>query len=409
MSRQNGSHYDVIIVGGGPAGSTAGTFLAQAGHRVLILERENFPRFHIGESLLPATWEIWQRLGFVEKMMNNFVTKPGVLFSIHNNEENLFSMVEARDLLYRPYAFHVRRSEYDQLLLEHARENGAEVWLESTVKNVLFNGQRAEGVVVSRKNGQELRLTASVIVDATGRETLLARKLGLLRPDPTLNKVAYFTHYTGAYNMGATEAVPTYIFGLEGAWLWYIPMKDDVTSVGVVMDMNHPRHRQRESSTALLADFVDDCPTISKWLQDATPVEKVRGIPNISYINERFAGDGFVMIGDAAMFVDPIFSSGVYLAMRSAQIAADTIHQAFEKGDFSQAFLSSYEQGIREHQKNIFAMIRNWYKLLESESPEIAVKSFNRVARSPLLRRNFLLTVIAGLYNRGEIVSLLET
>jgi halogenation protein CepH len=249
---------------------------------------------------------------------------------------------------------------------------------------------------------------APVIVDATGRETLMARKLGWLRPDPTLNKVAYFTHYTGAYNMTATEPVPTYIFGLEAAWLWYIPLRDDLTSVGVVMDMNHPRHKGRDNSTALLADFVDDCPTITKWLQNATPVDRVRGIPNISYINERFAGDGFVMIGDAAMFVDPIFSSGVYLAMRSAQIAADTIHAAFEKGDFSQALLSTYEQELRQHQKNIFGMIRNWYKLLESESPEMAARSFSRVARSPLMRRNFLLTVVAGLFNKGEIVSLMD-
>jgi halogenation protein CepH len=407
MTTTNSAHYDVIIVGGGPAGSTAGTLLAQGGHRVLVIEKERFPRFHIGESLLPATWEIWQRLGFVDKMMKNFVTKPGVLFSIHNDEEHMFSMVEARDLLYRPYAFHVRRGEYDKLLLEHAQENGVEVWAEATVKDVVFNGDRAEGVIVSKKDGQILRLSSPVVVDATGRDTLLARKLGWLQPDPTLNKVAYFTHYKSAFNMGATEPVPTYIFGLEGAWLWYIPMKDDITSVGVVMDMNHPRHRQRESSTALLADFVDDCPTITTWLQNATPVEKVRGIPNISYINKRFTGDGFVMIGDAAMFVDPIFSSGVYLAMRSAQIAADTIQEAFKKGDFSQAFLSSYEDGIRQHQKNIFAMIRNWYRLLESESPEMAIKSFNRVSRSPLLRRNFLLVVIAGLYNKGEIVSLL--
>lgn len=408
MSIQKGSDYDVIIVGGGPAGSTAGTLLAQLGHRVLIVEKEIFPRFHIGESLLPATWEIWQRLGFVEKMAKNFAPKPGVLFTIHNDEQHMFSMDEARDLLYRPYAFHVRRSEYDKLLLDHAREHGVEVWDGAAVKDVLFDGQRAEGVVVAKKDGQVRRVMAPVIVDATGRETLLARKMGWLRPDPTLNKVAYFTHYKGAYNMTATEPVPTYIFGLEAAWLWYIPMNDDITSVGVVMDMNHPRHRERDNSTALLADFVKDCPTITNWLEGATPTERVRGIPNISYINERFTGDGFVMIGDAAMFVDPIFSSGVYLAMRSAQIAADTIHAAFEKGDFSQAFLSSYEQELRQHQKTIFGMIRNWYKLLESESPEMAVKSFSRVARSPLMRRNFLLTVVAGLFKKGDIVPLME-
>lgn len=407
MSTQNGFDYDVIIVGGGPAGATAGTLLAQAGHKVLIIEKQKFPRFHIGESLLPAAWEIWQRLGFVDKMMKNFATKPGVRFTIHNQEEHTFSMDEASDMLYRPYAFHVRRSEYDQLLLEHAEEHGVEVWMEATVKDVIFEGERAKGVVVEKKDGEEVRLTSAVVVDATGRDTLLARKLGWVRPDPTLNKVAYFTHYKGAYNKADTEPVPTYIFGLEGAWLWYIPMKDDVTSVGVVLDMNHPRHKQRENSTALLGDFIDDCPTISKWLENATQMERVRGIPNISYINERFTGDGFLMIGDAAMFVDPIFSSGVYLAMRGGQIAADTIHEAFEKNDFSHAFLSSYEDGIRQHQKNIFAMIRNWYKLLENDSPEMAVKSFNRVARSPLIRRNFLLVVIAGLFNKGDIVSLM--
>jgi len=202
--------------------------------------------------------------------------------------------------------------------------------------------------------------------------------------------------------------VPTYIFGLEGAWLWYIPMKDDVTSVGVVMDMNHPRHKGRDNASSLLSDFVSDCPQITEWLHGARQMERVRGIPNISYINKQFTGDGFVMIGDAAMFVDPIFSSGVYLAMRSAQIAADTIHAAFEQGDFSQAFLSTYEQELRQHQKNIFGMIRNWYKMLESESPEQAVRSFARVARSPLMRRNFLLTVVAGLFKKGDIVPLME-
>jgi halogenation protein CepH len=396
----------VIVIGGGPAGSTAGTLLAKSGHRVLLIEREKFPRFHIGESLLPATWEIWQRLGVIDKLYKHFVIKPGVLFTIYNQSEHLFSMSEASDLLYKPYSFHVRRSDYDQLLLEHARENGVEVWEEMTVKDVLFDGQRAEGVLVADKAGQGRRVTSPVVVDATGRDTLLARKLGWIRPDPDLNKVAYFTHYAGGYNEGATAPVFTYIFALEAAWLWYIPLNNDITSVGVVLDMNHPRHRQRESSMALFNEFVQQCPTIVEWLDGAQQVEKVRGIPNISYINEHFTGDGFVMIGDAAMFVDPIFSSGVYLAMRSAQIAADTIDAAFEKGDFSQAFLSCYEAGIRQHQKNIFTMIRNWYSLLETDSSDVAARSFGRVARSPLLRRNFLLVVIAGLYNKGDIVSL---
>ncbi|HEY5595064.1 MAG TPA: NAD(P)/FAD-dependent oxidoreductase, partial [Nitrospiria bacterium] len=244
--------FNVIVMGGGPAGSTTATFLAQKGHKVLLLEKERFPRFHIGESLLPGLWEIWDALGITPELeAQGFVVKQGINFALFSAPPDITLLTgEYPKYFPRPYSYHVERARFDEILLNHARRNGVEVREGWTVQDVLFEGKRAVGVLAG-PNGEEARsIPASIVVDATGRSTMIARKLGWHRRDPVLAKVAYFTHFKGAGRRETISVIPdpvlcqpdtymTDIHTIDGGWIWYIPLSDDVVSVGAVVDIKN--------------------------------------------------------------------------------------------------------------------------------------------------------------------------
>jgi halogenation protein CepH len=407
--------FDVVVMGGGPGGSTTATFLAQKGHRVLLLEKEQFPRFHIGESLLPALWDIWDALGVTPELeAKGFLVKQGINFGLYHPTQDIYLLTgEYPKYFRRPYTYHVDRAQFDEILLNHARRQGVAVREGWTIHDVLFDGNRAVGVSAGPTGEAPRSISSSMVVDATGRSSLIARKLGWYRRDPVLNKVAYFTHFKGAYRQETIDAVNdpvlcqndtymTHILTIDGGWIWYIPLANDVVSVGVVVDTKHDFGVQDPQLRFNRA--IEDSPRIHEWIGSSSQILEMKVISNISYLSDSFVGDGFVLVGDASMFVDPIFSAGVTIAMRGGMFAAEAIHDAFESGDFSGARLKPYEDKIRHPMNRIFQMIYNWYKVLENKD---AANVFVLARQMPLLRER-LIVLLSGGYDKVDMEAILK-
>ena len=326
--------YDAIVIGGGPAGSTAGALLAEQGHRVLLLEREPFPRYHIGESLIPYTWFTLDRLGLIERLRASA-----------NPKKYSVQFVSLTGQVSHPFYFfqtirhecaqtwQVLRSDFDAMLLDNAREKGADVRQGVTVRDVLMDGGRVAGVRADTKDGPKgLEFRAPVVVDATGRDTLLSRKMGWMVRDPDLNKISLWTYFKGARrDPGLDEGATTVAYVPHKGWFWYIPLPDDIVSVGVVGEADY-FYRDLKDPEAIFRREAEGCIWIHDHLREGTQVEPVRVTGEFSYSSKRIAGDGFCLIGDAFAFLDPLFSSGVFLALKSGEMAADAIHAGLAAG-----------------------------------------------------------------------------
>lgn len=408
--------FDAAVIGGGPAGTSAAIILANAGKRVILFERSRFPRFQIGESLLPACWEIWRRLGVTEKIeAEGFTVKQGINFGMFNQKPDVLLLTaEYPEYFERPYTYHVERARFDEILLEHAEECGVDVRREWSVADVLFEGDQAIGVSAGPNGATPAPIHASVVIDASGRESLIARKLGWRRPLPELNKISHFAHFNGGFRRNPHDfvtfgeviagSVTTDIHTIDGGWVWYIPLRNNVTSVGVVLDTRFAK-RLGTSPQACFETAINGCDCVRDWLQGAEQAMEVKTISSIAYMNERFHGDGFVLLGDASMFVDPVFSAGVTLAMRSGLYAADVILDGFANGgDFSAARLSGYEERIREPMGRIFQMIYNWYRILEQQDANNIIL---RSRQSPMLRERFIV-LLSGGYDKVSMGQILE-
>jgi halogenation protein CepH len=408
--------FDVVVIGGGPGGASAATILAERGLKVLILERQRFPRFHTGESLLPALWELWDRLDVTAEIeAAGFVPKQGIIFGMtRSGEEVALLTSEYPEYFPRTYTYHVERSQFDQILLNNARQKGVEVREGWSVQDVIFEEDRARGVLAGPSDGELRSILADVVVDATGRDSLISRRLGWRRPDPALNKIAHFTHFAGAGRRSAREFLPaqdilpeatvTEVHTVDDGWLWYIPLANGVVSVGAVLDAK-AAGQIRGGPQERFNHAVASCPKVQDWLQGARPLMPMQTISNIAYINDRFVGHGFVLVGDAAMFIDPIFASGVTLAIRSGIFAADCILDAFERRDFSEGSLKPYEERFRVPMSRIFRMINNWYELLDREDGRNLIL---RSRRTPLLRER-LIVLLSGGYDKMDLESFLLT
>lgn len=399
------NHWDVIVMGGGPAGTTAATLLARYGYEVLLVEKEMFPRFRLGESIIPTIWEIWLRLGIVDQVeaMGN-PTKRGALFNLFGKSQHTYRVADFAEYFIHPYIYNVIRSEYDQLLLNVTKASGVEVRQPAMVTEVLFNGNRACGVVIEEPDRVRSHAFAPMIVDATGRASVIAKRLKLRHPDPKLNKVSYFTHFAGSHRDKGLDEGNALIYAIEGGWIWFIPLRG-LESVGAVLDTDFIRSHSATNPQKLFAEVLACCPPLAERLSGAQQVLDMRVISSLSYISDRFVGDGFACVGDATTFIDPMFSSGVYFAHKSGELVADTVHQGLQAGDLSQHFLSRYEQEIRVPMSGLFPMLYNWYELLRN--PDSSVNIFALAERAPLLRRSLTL-IFGGGYNHADLKNLLD-
>jgi flavin-dependent dehydrogenase len=352
---------DVIVIGGGPAGSTAASVLARHGRRVLVFEKEKFPRYHIGESLLPFCYPTFERIGVLEKMKaSRFVKKYSVQFVRMDGHQSLpFYFFKRFD---HPLAqtWQVTRSLFDQLLLDHSRESGAVVHEETAVRELIHEDGQVRGVRVTDATGSSREYRAPMTIDASGRDSVAHLKAGWRMRDPKLNKIAVWTYYRGAKrDTGYDEGATTVAYLPGKGWFWYIPLEDDVISVGVVAEKDY-----------LFRDGVKDlevifqrCVLENRWIQDHLEVGKQFGPYRVtgeySYRSRYSAVDGLVMAGDAFAFLDPVFSSGVFLALKTGELAADAVHEALAAGDVSASRFSAYSetacQGIESMRRLVYA------------------------------------------------------
>jgi flavin-dependent dehydrogenase len=340
----SGTDPDVVVIGGGPAGSTVSTLLAQQGVRVELFERERFPRFHIGESLIPETYWVLKRLNMLPKMQQSqFVKKYSVQF------------VNASGKLSAPFYFwdnkphecsqtwQVVRSEFDQMMLENAREHGVTAHEGVRVFDLVWENDRAVGVTIRQEDGKMREARAKVVVDASGQTGLIQNRLRLRVWDPTLNKGAIWTYWEGAYrdsgrDEGATMVLQT---AKKNGWFWYIPQHNNIVSVGVVAPFDY-LFKNRGSYEQTYCEEVNACAAAKERVSCGRRIAGYFATKDYSYRATRVAGDGWVMIGDAWGFLDPLYSSGVLLALRSGEMAADAIVEGLAKGDTSGAQLGKW-------------------------------------------------------------------
>lgn len=351
---------DVLVIGGGPSGSTVATRLAQLGHSVTLFEKERFPRFHIGESLLPCSMPLFQELGvmpaleragFLPKYAAEFVTGDG---SIKRRYPFADSILPGS-----PSAFEVDRAEFDHVLLKHAEASGVRVHEETQV--VRFHADLATGVelTVRAKDGAERTESGQFLIDASGQSALLASRLGLREMQPELRNYAVFSHYTGARrNSGLMEGDISVVL-VEDGWWWVIPLAGDRTSVGLVGKASSLRGQKPDQ--AFFEAKLAGTPYLAERFASATRAAPVRTISDWSYTSRALAGDRWLSVGDAGAFIDPVFSTGVYLGMTGAFEAAPRVHAALTEQRFERAHFLDYEARMRRLVGSYTEFVKGFY------------------------------------------------
>src|SRR5262245_16175070 len=356
---------DVVVIGGGPSGATVSTLLAQKGYKVERYERDHFPRFHIGESMIPDTYFALKRTGLLKRMKaSHFTEKRSVQFiNQHGKLSEPFFFWDNK-----PHessqTWQVRRSEFDKLHLDLARENGVNVQEGARVMAVIFEGGEAVGVRVKPEDGPERVVRSNVVIDASGQSTLIIDRFGLRDWDPKLKKAALWTYWKGARRDTGKDPGATLVIQTAGkaGWFWYIPLHDDIVSVGVVADHDYLfRNRATSDHEKTYFEEVAKAPGLQPLIKDATRCDVFRIQKEYTYRAKQAAGNGWCLVGDAFGFLDPLYSSGLLLAMTGGSMAADAIIEAFKKNDFSEAQLRKWEKPFLQGMDRIRRLVCEFY------------------------------------------------
>jgi 2-polyprenyl-6-methoxyphenol hydroxylase-like FAD-dependent oxidoreductase len=340
-------HCDVLVVGGGPAGSTIAALLASRGERVVLVEKDRHPRFHIGESLLPMNVPLFEQLGVSEEIERIGMPKYGVEFvSPWHNKSISFDFADAFDKSF-PSAFQVRRSEVDHILLNNAAAKGATVIEGCRVSSVEFPEEGGVIAAGTGEHGETLGWRARFLVDATGRDTLMANHLAIKQRNRRHNTAAVYGHFTGARRLAGKAAGNITIFWFDHGWFWFIPLSDETTSIGAVCRPEFLKSRNSDVTT-FLHKLIAMCPALAERLADATIIGPATATGNYSYQAERMTGRNFIMVGDAFAFIDPVFSTGVFLAMKGAFLGADAVTACLHRPQDSDRALRRFEAEVRQ-------------------------------------------------------------
>jgi FADH2 O2-dependent halogenase len=388
---------DVIIIGGGPAGSTLGSYLSKAGIKNTIFESANHPRPHVGESMVTSSTRVFKEIGFLETMeREGFIRKYGASWHAPANQGK-FSIEFAefpQEGIDQDYTYHVDRSKLDLLLLKHAESLGTKVYQGVHVKRVLFENEFACGVRISVA-GQEIDVPARIVVDASGRHTLLGNQIRVKKKDPLFNQYAVHAWFdqVDRGTDSAADHIHIYFLPVERGWVWQIPINKEITSMGVVVDKNVFR-----GSYGDLEEFfnsqIGTNDNLVHAMRNARRLNEFKTEGDYSYSMTQFVGNGYLMVGDAARFVDPIFSSGVSVALYSAKYAARQIQHAIEINDFTAETFKPYEVGLRSGVDVWYEFIRLYYKLLPLFTYFISNKKY---------RLQVLQLLQGEVFNRGEV------
>ena len=352
--------YDVIVIGAGPAGAGTATLLAEQGHSVLVLERSTVPRFHIGESLIPETYWSLQRLGLIDQLKASAYPKK---FSVQFFSEGMKPSKPFYFDEYNPHessqTWQVERGDFDKMLVDNAVAKGATVRTEAHVTEVLFEGDRAVGVKV-KLDGQEREIRCRVVADASGQSSFIVNRLGLKTQDTRLRKASVWSYFKGAHRDPGRDEGATLILQTEGkhSWFWYIPLRNDIVSIGCTGSMSYMFAKGSDPESVFQREL-SRCPALQGKLQNAQRHTEYFVTKDYSYFSKQPAGPGWVLVGDACGFIDPVYSSGVYLALKSAEFVADSVSAALKANDISQQALSTwyptYRAGVENFRKLIYA------------------------------------------------------
>lgn len=352
--------YDAVIIGGGPAGSTAATYLAQAGKHVLVVEKEQFPRFHIGESLLPYNMPIFQEMGVLPALeAANFMPKYGGRFSLAKGDIESAITFANGSFTEEPVAMQVERSVFDKILLDHSRECGAEVREGWTVKD--FSISESNGATVTISNQHEETIHSSFLIDASGLNNFTGNRQKLRKFHPHLQKIAVYGHFTGvSLDEDAWLKTETHIACFEDSWFWIIPFGPNKVSIGLVMN----RSAVKESDLTpeqIFQGAVESSQSMNHMMEHAARIGPLRVTSDYSYSNDELASPRLIRVGDAAGFLDPVFSSGVYLACVTAREASQAITDALNTDQIFTRAMKAYEKKTRRNLKRYREVIELFY------------------------------------------------